>query len=78
MHFDDFCRLSQCYSIFAKKQLTKQINYSSLSFSASLDTQDTLQGDILVEWKKFRQEIPVCVRTGIHFLRVSPKFQLDV
>ena len=38
---------------------TKQTNYSSLSLSASLDTQNTLQDVIIVEWKKFRQEIPV-------------------
>jgi hypothetical protein len=31
-----------------------------LSFSASLDTQNTFQGSIIVEWKKFWQEIPVC------------------
>ena len=60
MDFDDFFRLFQYYSIFAEKQRTKQMNYSSLSLSVSLDTQDTLQGGIIVEWKKFRQEIPVC------------------
>ena len=43
MNFDDFCSFFQCYSILAEKQRTKQINYSSLSLSASLDTQDTLQ-----------------------------------
>ena len=59
MNFDDFCSFFQCYSILAEKQRTKQINYSSLSLSASLDTQYTLQGGIIVEWKKFRQEIPV-------------------
>ena len=59
MNFDDFCSFFQCYSILAEKQQTKQINYSSLSLSASLDTQYTLQGGIIVEWKKFRQEIPV-------------------
>ena len=59
MDFDDFCNFFECHSILAEKQRTKQTNYSSLSFSASLDTQDTLQGGIIVEWKKFRQEIPV-------------------
>ena len=60
MNFDDFCCFFQCYSILAEKQRTKQIDYSSLSLSASLDNQYTLQGGIIVEWKKFRQEIPVC------------------
>ena len=60
MDFDNFCSFFECHSIFAEKQRTKQTNYSSLSLSASLDTQDTLQGGIIVEWKKFRQEIPVC------------------
>jgi hypothetical protein len=49
MNFDDFCSFFQCYSILAEKQRTKQMNYSSLSLSASLDTQDTLQGAIIVE-----------------------------
>ena len=43
---------------FGWQQLIKQTN-SSLSLSASLDTQDTLQGSIIVEWKNFCQEIPV-------------------
>ena len=60
MDFDNFCSFFECHSILAEKQRTKQTNYSSLSLSASLDTQDTLQGGIIVEWKKFRQEIPVC------------------
>ena len=60
MDFDNFCSFFECHSILAEKQRTKQTNYSFLSFSASLDTQDTLQGGIIVEWKKFRQEIPVC------------------
>ena len=59
MDFDNFCSFFECHSIFAEKQRTKQTNYSSLSLSASLDTQDTLQGGIIVEWKKFWQEIPV-------------------
>ena len=61
MNVDDFCSFFQCYSILAEKQRTKQINYDFLNLSASLDTQDTLQGGITVEWKKFRQEIPVCI-----------------
>ena len=61
MDFDNFCSLFECHSILAEKQRTKQTNYSFLSLSASLDTQDTLQGGIIVEWKEFRQEIPVCV-----------------
>ena len=60
MDFGDFCRFFQSYCILAEKQQTKQINYSFLSLSASLDTQDTLQGGLIVEWNKFRQEIPVC------------------
>ena len=61
MDFDNFCSFFECHSILAEKQRTKQTNYSSLSLSASLDTQDTLQGGIIVEWKKFWQEIPVCL-----------------
>ena len=34
---------------------------SFLSLSASLDTQDTLHGGMIVKWKKFWQEIPVCL-----------------
>ena len=59
MDFDDFCRFFECYSILAEKQQTKQTNYSSLTLSASLDTQDILWDGIIVKWKKFRQEIPV-------------------
>ena len=44
----------------AEKQQTKQTNYSSLSLSASMVTQDTLQGGIIVECSKFWHEIPVC------------------
>ena len=62
MDFDNFCSLFECHSILAEKQRTKKTNYSSLSFFASLDTQDTFQGGITVEWKKFWQEIPVCER----------------
>ena len=62
MDFDNFCSFFECHSILAEKQRTKQTNYSSLSLSASLDTQDTFQGGIIVEWKKFWQEIPVCIR----------------
>ena len=61
MDFDNFCSFFECHSILAEKQRTKQTNYSSLSFSTSLDTQDTLKGGIIVEWKKFWQEIPVCI-----------------
>ena len=49
MDFDNFCSFFECHSILAEKQRTKQTNYSSLSLSASLDTQDTLQGGIIVE-----------------------------
>ena len=59
MDFDNFCSFFECHSILAEKQRTKQTNYSSLSLSASLDTQDTLQGGIIVEWNNFWQEIPV-------------------
>ena len=61
MNFDNFCSLFEYHSILAEKQRTKQTNYSSLSFSTSLDTQDTLQGGIIVERKKFWQEIPVWI-----------------
>ena len=44
-----FVGFFQCYSILAEKQRTKQINYSFLSLSSSLDTQDTLQGSIIVK-----------------------------
>ena len=49
MDFDNFCSFFVCHSILAKKQRTKQTNYSSLSLSASLETQDILQGGIIVE-----------------------------
>ena len=61
MDFDNFFRFFQCYSILDEKQRTKQRNHNSLSLFASLDTQDTLQGGITVEWKKFGQEIPVWI-----------------
>ena len=60
MDFDNFCSFFECHSILAEKQQTKQTNYSFLSLSASLVTQGTLQGGIIVEWNKFWQEIPVC------------------
>ena len=59
--FDNFCSFFECHSILAEKQQTKQTNYSSLRFSASLDTQDTFQGGIIVERKKFWREISVCL-----------------
>ena len=49
MDFDNFCRLFERHSTLAEKQQTKQTNYSSLSLSASLDTQGTLQNSIIVE-----------------------------
>ena len=61
MDFDDFCRFFERYYNLFEKQQTKQTNYISLSLSASLDIQDTLQDGIIVEWKEFWQEIPVCV-----------------
>ena len=61
LNFDNFYRFFKCHSILAEKQRTKQTNYNSLSLSTSLDTQDTLQGGIIVEWKKNWQEIPVCM-----------------
>ena len=62
MDFDNFCSFFECHSILAEKQRTKQTNYSSLSLSPSLDTQDTFHSGIIVEWKKFWQEITVCVQ----------------
>ena len=59
MDFDDFCSFFEFHFILAEKQRTKQTIYSSLSLSTSLDTQDTFQGGIIVEWNKFWQEIPV-------------------
>ncbi len=67
MDFDNFCSFFECHSILAEKQRTKQTNYSSLSFSASLDTQDTLQGGIRVEWKKFWQDIPECTNPVVKY-----------
>ena len=58
MDFDSFCSFFECHTILAEKRQTKQTNSSSLSLSASLDTQDTFQDGIIVEWKKFWQEIP--------------------
>ena len=60
MDFEIFFSFFESHSILAEKQRTKQTNYSSLSFSPSLDTQDNFQGVIIVEWKNFWQEIPVC------------------
>jgi hypothetical protein len=65
LDFDNFCRFFECHSILAEKQQTKQTNCSSLSLLASLDTQDIAQGGIIVERKKFWQEIPVCVQDTI-------------
>ena len=59
MYFDNFCSFFECHSILAGKQRTKQTNHSSLSYSTSLDTQNTFQGGIIAEWMKFWQEIPV-------------------
>ena len=74
--FDNFCRFFECHSILAEKQQTKQTNYSSLRLSASLDIQDILQGGMIVEWKKFWQEIPVCILIGgfqkYNHLKYSP------
>ena len=67
MDFDNFCSFFECHSILAEKQRTKQTNYSSLSLSGSLDTQDTFQGGIIVEWNTFCQEIPVCITYAINF-----------
>ena len=61
LDFDDFCWCFECHSILAEKQRTYQTNYSSLTLSPSLDTQDILQDGIIVELKKFRQEIPVWI-----------------
>ena len=41
------------------KTADQTTNHSFLSLSASLDTKDNLQGGIIVEWKKFWQEIPL-------------------
>jgi hypothetical protein len=49
MDFDDFCRFFERYYNLFEKQQTKQTNYISLSLSASLDIQDTLQDGIIVE-----------------------------
>ena len=53
MDLDNFCSFFEYHSILAEKQRTKQTDYSSLSFFTSLDTQDTFQGGMIVEWKKF-------------------------
>ena len=66
MDFDNFCSFFECHSILAEKQRTKQTNYSFLSLSASLDTQDTLQGGMIVAWKKCLQEISVCKWANIN------------
>ena len=62
MDFDNFFSFFESHSILAEKQQTKQTNSNSLSFFASLETQDTFQAGIIVEWKKFWQEIPHPVR----------------
>jgi hypothetical protein len=49
MDFDNFYSFFDCHSILAEKQPIKQANYSFLSLSASLDTQDTFQGGIIVK-----------------------------
>jgi hypothetical protein len=36
------------------------ITQLTLSLSAFLDTKDTLQGGIIMEWKNFQQQISVC------------------
>mgnify|MGYP007022688549 CR=1 FL=1 len=61
MDFDNFFSFFESHSILAEKQRTKQTNSNSFSFFASLETQDTFQAGIIVEWKKFWQEIPVCI-----------------
>ena len=66
MDFDNFCSFFECHSILAEKQRTKQTNYSSLSLSPSLDTQDTFHSGIIVEWNKFWQEIPVWAGTRVN------------
>ena len=71
MDFDNFFRFFQCYSILDEKQRTKQRNHNSLSLFAFLDTQDTLQGGITVEWKKFGQEIPVWIWRDKNFVHIS-------
>ena len=64
MDFDNFCSFFECHSILAEKQQTKQTNYSFLSLFASLYTQDTFQGGIIVEWKKLSRnpsvQFPTC------------------
>ena len=59
MDFDNFFSFFESHSILAEKQQTKQTNSNSLSFFASLETQDTSQAGIIVVWKKFWKEIPV-------------------
>ena len=70
MNFDNFCSFFECHSILAEKQQTKQTHYGSLNLSTSLDTQETLQDGITVEWKKFWQEITVWKLIG--FLAKKP------
>ena len=52
---------------------TMQTKHSSLSLSDSLNTQEALQGGIIVEWKKSQQEIPVCLGNRIFWRIQSPK-----
>ena len=59
-NFDNFCSFFECHTILTEKQRTKQTDYSSLSLSASLETQDTFQDGVIVDWNKFWQEVPVC------------------
>ena len=73
MVFDDFCRFLEFHSILAEKERTKQTDYSFLSLPTSLDTQDTLQGGIIVAWKKRLQEIPVCGKHKYVIRLFSPK-----
>ena len=67
MDFDNFFSFFESHSILAEKQRTKQTNSNSLSFFASLETQDTFQAGIIVEWKKFWQEIPVWYEAKSYF-----------
>ena len=76
MDFDNFCSLFECHSILAEKQRTKQTNYSSLSFSASLDTQDTLHtlSETPCDWRKIE---PVTMKGNfIHFWCVESEFMV--
>ena len=78
MDFDNFCSFFEYHSILAEKQRTKQVKYSFLSFSASLDTQDTLQGGIIAEWKKFWQEIPVWFSDDDWRTKISATIEIHV